>query len=91
MSTMKDGSRSSPTDANIVFQSSAPRGEKSLVPQGQLLLSCDRRTVQQLLHFTNGPAEYGPLRFTRSHLHVLGLPLAGLLGISRTPVHWDIY
>lgn len=68
-----------------VFQSALDLGEKSLVPSGQLLLSFDRRTSKQLLHFTMGPGEYGPLRVTRSHLQDFGLPLLGFVGISVIP------
>jgi len=81
------GARNGVAEARNVFQSDLLLGEKSLVPAGQLFFSSDLRTSLQFTHFTNGPAENGPFIVTRSHLHVAGLPAAGTVEISVTPVH----
>merc|ERR1719453_1856786 len=81
------GARRGCAEEMNVFQSWRDLGEKSLVPSGQLLLSCVRRMSKQFTHFTTGPGEYGPFNVKRSHLHVLGLPTAGFVAISATPVH----
>merc|ERR1719491_1917031 len=81
------GARNGWAEAMMVFQSLRDRGEKSLVPVGQLILSSVRRTSKQLTHFTMGPGEYGPFSVTRSHLHDSGLPAAGFVEISMTPAH----
>jgi hypothetical protein len=74
-------------EETIVFQSSRERGEKILVPSGQLFFSTDLRVSMHPTHFTIGPGEYGPLSVTRAHLQPLGLPFAGLVEIPFMPVH----
>jgi hypothetical protein len=66
-----------PPDAKKVFQSSRLRGEKTLVPSGQLFLSFDFLTSKQFVHFRIAPAEYGPFSFNFAHLQLLGLPFLG--------------
>merc|ERR1719473_1150607 len=42
---------------------------------------------KQFTHFTIGPGEYGPFMVARSHLQEAGLPFAGTVETSCTPVH----
>jgi hypothetical protein len=84
---MKCGARTGPADLMNVCQSPRDRGANNFVPAGQLILSLERRTVQQFSHFTNGPGEYGPLSVIRVHLHDDGLPFIGFVEISSRPVH----
>merc|ERR1719359_1961320 len=81
------GARRGCADLMNESQSSLFLGANSLVPRGQLILSLLRRTSLQLTHFTMGPGEYGPFMVTRSHLHDAGLPAAGSVETSATPVH----
>merc|ERR1719454_2261140 len=74
-------------DFRKASQSAVFLGEKSFVPAGQLFLSLLRRVSMQLVHFTKALGDQVPVMVTRSHLQVAGLPVAGTVEISLTPVH----
>jgi hypothetical protein len=86
---MKFGLRTSFMEADFrkLSQSARDLGEKSFVPTGQLFLSLLRLVSMQFSHFTKAFGEKGPSIVTRVHLQVLGLPVAGVVEISTTPVH----
>jgi hypothetical protein len=69
-----------------VFQSLRVRGEKILVPSGQLFFCVDLLTRKQPTHLKREPAEYRPVSATDLHTHPLGLPF---LGTSETEFVWQ--
>jgi hypothetical protein len=60
-----------------VFQSDRVRGEKILVPTGQLFFCMDLLTRKQPTHLMRAPAEYLPVSATLLQTHPLGLPFFG--------------
>merc|ERR1719230_756617 len=81
------GARKGCADLRKVSQSVRPCGEKSLVPRGQLPLSCERRISEHSVHLTSPPGENGPFIVIFSHLQDVGLPGAGCVFIGVTPLH----